>query len=1072
MVRDFRRVLLAAALVVFVGGGADSAHAQGMGSIFGKVTDSSGAVMPGVTVTVTGTGLQLPRVAVTTETGAYDFPNIPIGTYAVTFELQAFKKVTRQNIVIVAGFNAPVDHALEVGQLSEEVTVSGAPPVVDTKRTTVGGTFDVQLMETIPTARDPWMLIYMAPGVQLSGTNVGGSGSGGQPTINSRGSSANVQWNLEGGATTDLRSNTSASYYNFDALEQVQVINGGGDVSIQSAGVYINLVTKSGSNVFKGSLVGTLTNDAMQFQNVSEDLFKKGTGGFLSGAPLNRVSNVTFEYGGPIMRNRLWFWGNVDHQDINTAVLNYYDAGKSAQCAAYADAQRLGTLTGSITYADLDGVRNCLYNDKTVIYHVGAKVNYQLNTAHKFQYLLQGDDKIQNSRGASATRAKEATTRQFSDYWHGFPQPTHSLTHTFLASDRLVFNTIYTYVYGGWTTDFQDFDTCGETRYNGSNRSADYARAAGCLWNQQQLNLRTTGFRSRSLEAGIQRLRPTHEIKTDGTYFLSGRLGGDHSLKFGLGYRRAPTATFSHYAGGGIAYLQCNNNTTANCSDARIAPGSAGPGLVPYRAELYRDALRNSVWWSWSGYLQDSFSRGKFRVTGGLRYDWQHSRYDGGCVPENVIRPDLLPAQCEEATQSGINPNTGQVEKIRPFGNVSPRASLTYDLFGNGKTALKATAGYFYKTRETLADNLSGLFQVTRLTFGSNNNNGTCTGTSCWTDANMDGVIQPAELTGTPTSSSPRFNTTTGVFAPAGNAVDPSTQISRTREALVGIQHELVPNLAIGVDYIYRKYDRGLAVYTVGYHPGSAGYPLSQIYTGPLTYTDPVSGNTAEYYVVKPGLMRPSGAGSVTFTNPDYQIYHGVDFTVTKRYRDRWQLNGAVTIQDNPGYVPEGTASSGTSGAAGNPTGLSYQNGVSTIARYVIKLSGSYDLPWGFTAAGNFNMFQGATRTLTMNGPGNVYGGVNATGGDTTISYATLEFQPRNSFRFEDTKMLDLGLQKSVSLGSASRYRVKLMLDLFNVFNASTILSYSSNNTSLAASTAPASIIPPRVLRIGARINF
>jgi hypothetical protein len=271
---------------------------------------------------------------------------------------------------------------------------------------------------------------------------------------------------------------------------------------------------------------------------------------------------------------------------------------------------------------------------------------------------------------------------------------------------------------------------------------------------------------------------------------------------------------------------------------------------------------------------------------------------------------------------------------------------------------------------------------------------------------------------------------------------------------------------------IYRKYDRGLATYTVGSQPGSAGYPLSQIYTGPLTYTDPVTGNRGQYYVVKTGAMRPSGAGSVTFTNPDYQVYNGVDFTVTKRYRDGWQLNGAVTIQSNPNYTPAGTTSSGTGGAAGNPTGLIYQDGVSTIAKYVIKMSGSYDLPWGLTAAANFNMFQGAARTLTMNGPGAVYGGVNASGGDTTISYATLEFQPRDSVRFDDTKMLDIGLQKGFSVGAADRFRVKLMLDLFNVFNESVILSYSSNNVSLAASTAPSSIIPPRVIRLGVRASF
>ena len=222
------RGLIAAVLLFAL---ADSAHAQGMGSIFGKVTDSSGAGTPGVTVTVAGTGLQLPRVAVTAASGAYDFPNLPIGTYGVTFELQGFKKATRQNIVIVAGFNAPIDQVLEIGQMTEEMVVSAATPVVDTKRTTVGATFDLKTLENIPTARDPWMVIYMAPGVQLSGTNVGGSGSGGQPTISSRGTSANVQWNLEGGSTTDVRGSTSASYYNFDSLEQIQVINGGAAVA-------------------------------------------------------------------------------------------------------------------------------------------------------------------------------------------------------------------------------------------------------------------------------------------------------------------------------------------------------------------------------------------------------------------------------------------------------------------------------------------------------------------------------------------------------------------------------------------------------------------------------------------------------------------------------------------------------------------------------------------------------------------------------------------------------------------------------------------------------------------------
>ncbi len=107
-----------------------------------------------------------------------------------------------------------------------------------------------------------------------------------------------------------------------------------------------------------------------------------------------------------------------------------------------------------------------------------------------------------------------------------------------------------------------------------------------------------------------------------------------------------------------------------------------------------------------------------------------------------------------------------------------------------------------------------------------------------------------------------------------------------------------------------------------------------------------------------------------------------------------------------------------------------------------------------------------------MDGPGNVYGGVNAAGGATTISYTTLEFQDRNATRIEDTKMLDLGVQKVFRVGPREKYQVKVMADLFNVFNVNTVLTYASGNVSTANSTAPNSIIPPRVLRLGVRMLF
>jgi hypothetical protein len=509
-------------------------------------------------------------------------------------------------------------------------------------------------------------------------------------------------------------------------------------------------------------------------------------------------------------------------------------------------------------------------------------------------------------------------------------------------------------------------------------------------------------------------------------------------------------------------------NSSANCGDgSRVALGSAA-GLVPYQAVLYRDTLLNNDWWTYNGYIQDSFSRGRWRFNGGLRYDWQTSKFLGGCVAPSIMLPTLLPAQCEEATDK--DSITGK--KIQAFSNWSPRVSVTRDLFGNGKTQVHASGSYFYQTRITLADNLGGLATNPALTWGPNASSGSCSttaGAPCWSDANFDGLVQLNELIGIPSGNS-RFNLTTGQLTPTGNNVDPSAQLKRTREAIVGFQHELIPNLAVGVDAIYRKYDRGTINYVIGFQPGAPGFPIQRLYTGPLSYTDPVTGLSAPYYVVCDGCSRPSGVGNITMTSPNYEVYKGVDITATKRFSNRWQMQTALTIQDNPSFIPADSPS------FTNPTAREFSDGVSTIAKYLFKAQGSYQFPWDINASANLNVYQGATRTLLINGPGQVYGGVNAAGNPTTITYGansnnTIEVFSRDKERFKPTKVLDLGLQKQFKF-RGGKNRVKVMLDGFNVFNVNTIQGYASNNLSATTSVNPNSIIPPRVFRFGGQINF
>jgi hypothetical protein len=1088
MTRGFQARALALAFVLAAW--STAVHAQGMGSIFGKVTDDSGAVLPGVTVTVTGTGLQQPLVAQTSPSGAYQFPTVPIGTYVVTFELTGFKKAVRQNVVLVTGFNAGIDQKLELGQLTEEVTVSGASPVVDLKKTTVGATFTLDVLEKIPTARDPWQIINMTPGV-VAGLNVGGSSSGQQVGLQSRGTGSNVQWNLDGASITDLSSNSSPMYYNFDSFDQIQVSNGGGDVSVQSSGLSINLVTKTGSNMFKGTFNATFLNDDMQGNNVTQELFTAGTNGFLSGSPIHKIAVASVEAGGPILKNRLWYWGAMDKQSINTGILNFFDPGKGALCADLVEAQRRSSaaLRSAITYDNLNQVQKCLKNDWTSIKNVQWKVNFQANTAHKLMYSFASDQKYRNARGASANTAIEASTQQYSPEPWKLPIPTHTVQHTWVVNDKLVFNNSFNYMGGGFFLDYQDWQTSGSSHYiPGETDPLAYMAGpranSSALWNVQQLRNRTTGYLSRSLENTYQTVRKTWEAKSDGTYFTN-RLGGDHSLKFGVGWRRAPILSFSHYSGGARAWVQCAGNNAANCGDANPVAIGSGPGLVPYQAVLYRDQLRNNNWWTYFGYIQDEYARGRWRLKGGLRYDWQHSKHLGGCVPAHIFRPDILPAQCDQETQ--VDEITGR--KIQSFGNLSPRLSATYDLFGDGKTAIRASASYYYDTKETLANSLTGLFNQPALTWGPNLTSGACSttaGASCWNDANRDTIVQANELIGTPSSSSSRFNVNTGVFAPAGNIVDPSTKLERTREAIVGMSHELIPNLALGVDYIYRKYDRGLINYPIGFEPGTPGYPLSQIYTGPISYTDPITGLTGSYFTIpqtgdcpiaslRPangqGCTIPSGVGNLTLTNPNYQIYHGVDFTATKRYSDRWQMQVALTVQRMPDYFPVGSPS------FHNPTNREFVNGYTSAnlgdREWLFKASGSYTFPFEITASANFNMNQGLVRLVTINGPGNVAGGRLANGNLRTIAYGqgSLRFQPNGDTRLEPQKLLDLGLQKTFMF-RGGRNRVKLMFEAFNVFNIATVTGWASGNMNAVSFNQPTGIVPPRVLRVGTQIGF
>lgn len=486
-----RSIAAAALAVLFVPG---MAAAQASGEIFGRITDASGAVMPGVTVTLAGPSLITPQSTVSLESGAYRFPSTPIGLYSMTFELQGFKRLVRENVRVETGFNAEINARLDVSAVEETVTVSAAGPVVDTRSTTTGQTFNREMLERIPSARDPWVVLEQTPGVIMNQQNVGGNKSGQQSTFIAHGTGNNEVWNVDGGNITDMASSSSSLYFDFDAFEEIQVQTGGSDASVQSSGVSINLVTRSGGNAIRGSSRLYVVDNDFQGDNINDELRAQGAG---FGNPIKNIKDYGFEIGGPIVRNKMWYWGSAGLNDIAVGVVGFTNPGGDPN--------------------DPDD----LFTDLTKLKTYNAKTQYQWNRANKSTLLYFFNDKVRNARGATPTNPPETTFRQTA--------PVHNIkaTHQWIPSNRL-------------TVEFQGFSMPnGGFRLNFHDDSLIDVQSAIDL---------ATNMNGRSNQMNDNR-RPQTELRADANYFLSSLLGGDHATKLGVGYRDNPVG-FSAIRGG------------------------------------------------------------------------------------------------------------------------------------------------------------------------------------------------------------------------------------------------------------------------------------------------------------------------------------------------------------------------------------------------------------------------------------------------------------------------------------------------------------------------------------------
>ncbi|HYU78236.1 MAG TPA: carboxypeptidase regulatory-like domain-containing protein [Vicinamibacterales bacterium] len=298
---------------------APTAYAQVQtGSIVGSVTDASNSVLPGVLVSLAGERLIGGTQTFTTDaTGTYRFDRLPPGDYLLKFELQGFKTVERAEIRVNAAFVATVNVKLEVGSVSETITVTGESPTVDTKSNLQQTVMSQDILEGIPTGRDPWSLAKLIPGVQVATYDVGGTQSMQQSSMSSHGSNtsdvsfnidgATVNWPGSGGGSTML-------YYDQGMFEEVNYMTSAIPAEQMAGGLSINMVTKTAGNAWRANLRYSFSNNDLQSENHLD--IQRTLPTFL-GNPTLKTYDANLSGGGAIVRDRVWVNGTIRKWIVN-----------------------------------------------------------------------------------------------------------------------------------------------------------------------------------------------------------------------------------------------------------------------------------------------------------------------------------------------------------------------------------------------------------------------------------------------------------------------------------------------------------------------------------------------------------------------------------------------------------------------------------------------------------------------------------------------------------------------------------------------------------------------------------
>jgi len=933
------------------------------GNIFGTVVESSGNGIPGVMVTLTSaTAGKL--TTVTSETGQYRFLALPPAKdYQLKYELDGFKTQVHKGVRVNIGENATINAMIELGQINESIEVIAVAPIIDIRKTTSASNITNETLQSLPSARDPWVILDKTPGLTLSTANVGGSASGQQSTWNSRGEArANSQWNLDGIDVGDPTSpGASGCYFDFDMFEEMQIQTAANDVTAMTGGVNINFVTKRGQDKLFGGGRFYWTDKSLQGKNLPEGLAVES----LSGNTINNIMDYGVNVGGPIIKGKAWFLGSYSAMNIdNVTMLNK--------------------------------------SDKVVLTNYNGKLNLNLSS-HRLELYGMWGEKTRNNRANNALDRIEASRSQSGPSWMVKLQDDFSIGRDLLTSLKVSYyrSTYDLLPNGGINTPiYEDWDA--GWRYNSGTYSA---------------------FDSNYKEASLTFNYYTEKLPL-----------GSHDFVLGLNTRMMHANQGGGYANGLRVFVK-----------NALTPTAAAIQSEGVRA--YRNWLDNYDYDRYSAYIQDTITTGRLTLNLGLRFDMQKAGFAAMTIPGTNI--DLLNSVYDPATKTTINANIPDASRPAAdfpasFKFLSPRLGFVYDITGKGKTVVKGNFSiYGGMMNFHSSTGLAVPFELATTNYFN------------WNDIDKDQVVDASEL-----QLSRIVDNSASVIGAASKLIDPNLTPDKDMEFLLGLEHELIPMLSVSVNYIHRKIYN--LYWNAPYVKGSDGVERLIQTSDWSQYTFTQDGKEYTYWDTKAAGVSRTNTRQAQNIQDYHVIYNGVDIIFKKAMADKWMLMGSISLQSSKQHYASALGYSNFDPTNHVPVEMLEGTDAGAYnSRWMVKLNGLYQLPWGINFGAGYLVREGYVFRPVYE--------LKTSKRKFDAATPKIDLAPVGDSRYGTYQMLDLRLEKMFQIGNLGRLFVSL--DGFNVLNSDYVLTKQASMSS-ARFDLPTSILNPRVFRLGLRFDF